>query len=160
MSILAHVRASILRLCACINRTKIVIFFKFEKIWEGFCGGRLLGVGGFWWVLVGSFGFFWVLVGSFGFLWVLVGSGGFLWVLVGSGGGFGGFLWVLVGSYGFFWVLVGRAGRPSKKIPIRTHQNLSEPIPSELIRTYQNPLPIRTHTPTSAQKKRVAQSLD
>ena len=32
---------------------------------------------------------------------------------------------------GFLWVLVGR---PSKKLPIRTHQNLSEPIPPELIK--------------------------
>ena len=32
---------------------------------------------------------------------------------------------------GFLWVLVGR---PSKKLPNRTHQNLSEPIPPELIK--------------------------
>ena len=37
-----------------------------------------------------------------------------------------------MGSCGFLWVLVGRSSK--KKLPIRTHQNLSEPIPPELIK--------------------------
>lgn len=65
-----------------------------------------------------------------GFLWVLAGSGELLWVLVGSCA----FWWVLVSSGGFWW----GAGRPCKKIPIRTSQNLLEPIPPE---------PIRPHPP-------------
>ena len=51
--------------------------------------------------------------------------------------GSGGVWWGLVGSGGFWW----ERGGPQKKLPTRTHQNLSEPIPPELIRTY----PIRTH---------------
>ena len=52
-----------------------------------------------------------------------------MWVVgsVGSGGS-GGFWWVLVSSFGFLW------GGPQKKLPIRTHQNLSEPIPLEFIK--------------------------
>lgn len=53
----------------------------------------------------GFFGFFWVLMGFFWFFWVLVGSGGFFWVLMR-----------------FF------LKKKYLSEPIRTHQNLSEPI--------------------------------
>ena len=36
-----------------------------------------------------------------------------------------------MGSFGFLWVLLSFF---KKKVPIRTYQNLSEPIPPELIK--------------------------
>ena len=48
-------------------------------------------------------------------------------------------MWVLVGSCELWWVLVG-AGKLCKKIPIRTYQNLSEPIRTHPTRTHLNSL--------------------
>ena len=54
------------------------------------------------------------------------------------GVGFYGFSWVLVSSCGFFWILVGS----SASLPIRTYQNLLEPItpsPPPTLHPFQNP---------------------
>ena len=87
----------------------------------------LLGLTGFYWVLLGFTGFqssytgfqssytgfYRVLLGFTGFYWVLLGFNlvilgftGFYWVLLG----FTGFYWVLMGFTGFYWVLLGFTG--------------------------------------------------